>query len=116
MYALPEDFHPAVFVGCELQRICFPPYGLELQFEKSICIQVFGPLSLGGESLREEDSSPQTLARLTALSGHRIVGADTEGRGTLVLTFDDGQTLRVIEDGDAYECYHLHLDGRDIIV
>jgi hypothetical protein len=116
MYALPEDFDPAVFLGRELQRICFPPYGLELQFEKSICLKVFGVLSLGGESLREEDSSPRTLARLTALPGHRIAAASTEGRGTLVLTFDDGQTLRVIEDGDAYECYHLHLGEREIIV
>jgi hypothetical protein len=92
------------------------PYGLELELEKSICLRIFGPLSLDGESLREEDSSPSTLARFTALSGHRIVGAGAEGRGTLVLTFDDGQTLRVIEDGDAYECYELHLGGREIIV
>lgn len=116
MYSLPKDFDPALFVGRELQRICFPPYGWELQFEDSICIKVFGPLSLGAESLREEGSSPSTLSRLTALPGRRVVVADTEGRGTLVLTFDDGQTLRVIEDGDAYECYHLHLGERAIIV
>jgi hypothetical protein len=73
-------------------------------------------MSLGGESLREEDSSPLTLARLTTLSGHFIVGAVAEGRATLTLTFDDGQTLRVIEDGAAYECYHLHIGEREIIV
>jgi hypothetical protein len=116
MYALPEDFDPAVFLDHELQRVCFPPYGLELQFAKSISLKVFGVLSLDGESLREEASSPGTLARLTALPGHRIVAASTEGRGTLVLTFEEGQTLRVIEDGDAYECYHLRLEEREIIV
>jgi len=86
MYALPEDFDAAVFVGCELQRICFLPYGLELHFEKSICVKVFGPLGLGEESLRDEDSSPGTLARATELPGGRVAAADTEGRGTLVLT------------------------------
>jgi len=116
MYALPEDFDPAVFLGRELQRICFPPYGLELRFEKSIRLKVYGPLSLDGDSLREANSSPLTLARLTALPGHRIAAASTEGRGTLVLTFDDGPTLRVIEDGDAYECYHLRVGEREIIV
>jgi hypothetical protein len=71
---------------------------------------------VGDESLRDEDSSPSSLARLTRLAGQRVVQADTEGRATLVLAFDAGETLRVIEDGDAYESYHLHIGGREIIV
>lgn len=82
----------------------------------AVALAVFGPLSLDGESLREDHSSPQTLARLIELPGSRVAAADTEGRGTLVLTFENNAVLRIIEDGDAYECFTLLLDGREIIV
>jgi hypothetical protein len=120
MYSLPDDFDPQVFAGKELERICFVPYSVELAFDGDISLRVFSEIvhdGIDGDTRWSEASSaPIKRSALMRLVGLKVERAHVESGATLVLCFQNNDTLRVIADTNKYECYHLLLGDREIIV
>jgi hypothetical protein len=120
MYPLPDDFDPPVFASRELQRVCFIPYSVELTFASDLSIRVFSQIvhdGIDAETRWSESSGApirrSTLMRLVELKVER---ATVQPRATLVLNFENSHTLRIVEDDTPYECYHVHIGEREIIV
>jgi len=100
--------------------VCFAPYRVDLVFAQDVKIKVFGQLdyTINGRTYawREDGAQPRFADQITTLVTHSVVTAAVEPRATLVLAFDNGGVLRVVEDVSNYECYHLLLGEREIIV
>lgn len=120
MYPLPDDFDPHVFAGRELEQVSFLPYSVKLVFDRGLSVQVFSEVVLeppDGDICRFELSDvPIRSATLEGLVGLNIERAAVEPRATLVLDFENGHVLRIVEDRAPYECYHLRVGDREIIV
>lgn len=120
MYPLPDDFGPDVFAGRELERVCFVPYSIELGFGRDLSIQIFSEIAhegTDGEICRSEASgTPIKSSTLMTLVGSKVEHASVGPRATLVLSFENGHVLRIVEDRAPYECYHLRVGERQIIV
>jgi hypothetical protein len=120
MYALPDDFDPAVFAATTLAKISFTSNTLVLDFDADISATVESEVRYAsrdehGTSL-ELAAVPVTHSRLMRLIGRRIVRAEVEGSATLVLHFEGGHALSLIGDNDRYECYQLRIGTREIVV
>jgi hypothetical protein len=121
MYGLPDNFDPNVFVGRTLERLSFTTNTLRLSFDGDISIIVESEVRHEGRDGRgaewvDSNAVPVTESRMMHLLGIVIARAEVAGRGTLVLEFTNGHTLRCVEDSDEYECYQLRIGATEIIV
>lgn len=115
MYGFPPSLSPDIFVDKCLTSILFAEYLVALDFDGQLHIDVYSTLSHDspGEFAELWDlESPVLTTRLPRLLGHRVVAADLEGRGTICLSFDTGEVLKIYDDTDWYECYHIEIPGQ----
>ena len=120
MYPLSDDFDSAAFVGLTLGRLAFTSNTIEFEFDPDGLIRALGEVRHDGADGQatwyDGGTVPLGNTGLTQLLDATVNEASVEPRATLVLTFNNGQELRVIEDTTAYESYHLQIGGRDVIV
>lgn len=120
MYPLPDDFDPAVFVGLTLSRVAFTSNTIEFAFDRDTLIRALGEVRHDGREGQatwyDGATLPIRTSRLMQLLDATVDEAGIEPRATLVLRFENQHVLRVVEDTTAYECYHLHIGDRQIIV
>jgi hypothetical protein len=120
MYALPDNFDAAVFVGRMLEQVSFTTNTVAFDFDRGVSITVLGEVWHEGRDDRGDrwldvNAVPVRQSRLMHLLGQEVASGSVDGRATLVLEFGSEHTLRLVADAAQYECYHLRI-GDDLIV
>jgi len=59
---------------------------------------------------------PLEYSRLMQLIAHTVEMASREDRGTLVLNFSGGHTVRCFDDSVNYECYRIEVGTSELVV
>ena len=113
MYGIPSDFDPAVFVGHDLARVCFGAFTVHLEFagDEELQLTVVGSFKHAGppeEGWNDSVTVPASESRLMRLTNHAVIEAVAD-RERLVLTFDHGHSLTVIDDDDHYEAFQIRV-------
>jgi hypothetical protein len=120
VHGVPEDFDYSVFVGAGLERVCFGPYVVHLDFSSS---EVPGPLhiSIEGryihagpttEGWSDEERVPAKSSRLMQLTNHLVTEAARLDASRMRLDFDHGHSLTLLDDSEAYESFQIEARGR----
>lgn len=119
MHGLPRDFDPRDFVGKTVQSVGFSANTVDVGFETGESITTESPFEHTGPQINVCSGwhdVPVQCSELMRVAGRTVVGAKVVGRGTLVLAFDDGQSLTFQEDDQPYESYRVIVGGREFIV
>jgi hypothetical protein len=119
VYGLPEDFDASGFQGRSVELVSFSANTIHIAFDGSYSVTIESTFehSSGQQGDRPMHSVvPVKESRLMLLVGRSVVTATIERPGTLVLRFDDGQTLWCLDDSQEYESYRISCKDREIIV
>lgn len=111
MYGLPEGLDLSFFVGKTLSSISFAISDIHFAFQGNVWITLTS--SFQHQQKAEVDdhrigvmqSLPVTHSTLMSLLKLTVTEVHGNEKGTLSLTFSDGQVLRFFDDNTAYEAY-----------
>lgn len=120
MYGIPEDFDPAIFVGAMVERVCFGPYIVHVDFgvEEGLRLSIEGTFEHSGTAdggWQDAGQPPIDSSRLVRLAGQTVKTAVVKDAQTLALSFDDDQALHVYDSSRQYESFQIH-HGQDVWV
>jgi hypothetical protein len=118
MYGLPEGLDLSFFVGKALSTIAFAISDIHFAFEDKVAIRLESSSQhqqkVEGDSFRigVMQSLPLIHSSLMSLLELSVTEVHGDEKGTLSLTFSDGQVLRFFDDNTAYEAYSFS-DGEN---
>ena len=112
--------HPAALdlspLLCErVDTVTFAQFVVFINVEPDTCLSIEGPMThTAADGNYDECTRDEQIvtSRLMALTGRTVTEASIEGRGDLVLRFDDGQELVCSKRLDYYESYHVRARAR----
>lgn len=118
MYGLPADFDSRIFVGSNLEMICFAVNQLYLHFGHKLMIQLGGEYSLQTDPASEPEiiEVPEFHPQLTKLLEQTVNNASATREGTLTLQFSNGAVFTCYDRTPGYESYEIIIGERRIIV
>jgi hypothetical protein len=132
VHGLPSDFDPSVFNGATLHQIAFSSSMIDFLFERDpssksvdreLSLKALGPFRHDGEDKAGErfsDAVEELVelkeSRLMYLLQQRVTATRIEDRADLILQFENGHVLHMIEDPAPYEAYHIEIGDRLIVV
>jgi len=118
MYGLPENFDSAAFVDTELVQIAFSANTIDFWFGENISITLMSSFIHRIDSNKTEGrhTVPVTESGLMALIGKSVSSASADRDGTLILLFENGDSLTFLDDSKQYESYSIQLGGERTIV
>ena len=118
MYGLPSNFDASIFVEHELEQICFSATNVTLHFGDGVSISVLSAVaySLSSTDPRQVESVPVSYSGLMRLIGKRVLSAESEVDGHVILRFSGGAELHLRDDSTNYESYSIRVGNREIIV
>ncbi|MEJ7623683.1 MAG: DUF6188 family protein [Pyrinomonadaceae bacterium] len=119
MYGLPDDFSTDFLLGRNLEQICINENQVYFHFDNQLFITVEGTYayqnveSEAGELLIEV---PRFDANVLQLLGSSVRKCASSPDGTLNLSFDNGQTLTMLDSSREFESYQIRYKDLIIIV
>jgi len=118
MYGLPADFDASVFVGRELEQVCFSVNTIRFDFDGDIAITATSSivLTLSAGTEPEQQAPPVVASRVMALVGRKVRSAQSHTDGTLRLCFEGGGSLTYRDDMKSYESYYIRIADKEIVV
>jgi hypothetical protein len=118
MYGLPKSFDPSVFRGKTLDQVCFTVNSITLSFEGRILLTILGTFILRERTNARavKQAVPVMTSNLMSLTGKTVQNAQASTDGTLVLRFEGGRTLTLVDDSRMYESYALRIGDNEIVV
>lgn len=109
MNGLPENVNFEFFVGRELGGITFGRWQTIFLFDQQVELSVESEFELHEGKSRKRFSDPLLAAqRLVQYIGSTVTGVGTQTDGTLILTWESGQTMTVFDSTEHYESYQVH--------
>ena len=119
MYGLPEDVDLSMFSGCTLESVTFTQNTIHLAFDRSTSITLessYAYYSGVAANAPEHKTVPPVGSQLMRLVGHSVALAARSTQGGLLLQFDDGQSLDILDDSTEYESFRITVGDREIVV
>jgi hypothetical protein len=118
MYGLPQSTDLSFLVGAEAIQVCVGAHSLQLQFSNEISIVCQCDMVVQVDGLLSEVSCdhPTSAVALFALLGNAIADIGRARRGDLILNFEAGTKLTVLDSSDQYESYVIWRAGDSIAV
>lgn len=110
VYGIPADETFDFFEGRRLDAVTFGRYKVSLFFDEGVGLDVEGPLAVtvpGGDERSAEDSRA-LAAPLLDLLALTVTAVRVDAPSSLALTFENGTTVRAIDDLGPYECFDVH--------
>lgn len=119
MYGLPEDFDASIFVERTLEQICFNENQIALHFGLDLSLVI--ECAFIHEDPAQQPSNqvvdvPAASSNLMSLLGVRVTLAWGDKDGTLLVRFENGQSLKIEDNSPVYESYRIQQGDREIIV
>jgi hypothetical protein len=118
MYGLSATFDASVFVGKELIEVCFSVNTISFSFERDVLITVMGSFIHRDKQSTSvnKQSVPVSTSSLMNLAGKKVQIAEARQDGTLTLHFENGHSLILLDDSQAYEAYIIRIGDKETIV
>ncbi len=113
MYGLPKDFDASFLIGRTLEQVCFSQNQVSLHFDDNITLTIESAFAYKTQQVVNVPVHESNLMELLGASASMAHGAEN---GTLSLTFDNGQSLKVYDTTKLYESYTITYRGKVIIV
>jgi hypothetical protein len=117
MYGLPVTFDTSVFVGRELDEVCFTTNTITFSF-KGVLITVMGSFIHRDKqrTTANKQRVPVSSSSLMSLAGKAVRLAEAREDGTLTLYFTNGNALILLDDSQEYESYTIRIGDEETIV
>src|SRR5262245_14273334 len=111
MYGLPGDFDPRVFVGRELEQVCFWRYSVHLVFDGDVSLTMESTFSVKERAGSQKVAVilPVVSSNLMSLIGKKILAASADRSGTLSLCFVGGSEIVCSDESQQYESYRIRI-------
>ena len=120
MYGLAPSTNLDFLIGVELEQVAFSLYQLILRFSEETSISIEGTcrvLSKDGKTLLEWHSNQLSdLSEMGRLWGHQITHCSIPGDGSVLIHFDHGVCLEVLDSKKDFESYQITKGSDHIIV
>ncbi len=111
MNGVPADLDLTFFHGAEVIQVCLGQYQLQIHFQPAGAIFIEGGwelLDAAGERIdRSYDAPERPPYQLHRLLGRRVVGSEVAAPISFALRFDGGDLLRVFDDSEQFESFHI---------
>ena len=109
MHGVSANLDLSFLHGAELEQVRLGLYQLQFHFHPVGSISVEGGWELfdvSGKVIDRRCEGPDRPAyQIHRLLGRRVVGSEVSAPSWFALRFDSGDTLRVFDDSDRYECF-----------
>ena len=119
MYGLDKATDLTFLIGRSLTQICIGLFQLILNMDNELSISVEGDFEYiapgSGKAMRCCEF-PGSACPLVELLGKKIIGVDVTSESTLVLVFEDGSHLRLLDSNLDAESYQITGLNKDIVV
>jgi hypothetical protein len=113
MNGLPSDLDLTPFVGTSVNQICFGMHQLQIHFDERSGMFVESSVVFSGiEGDIPIDDYAIGASLLCRLLGGRVIEATRDSQGGLILRFDGGNALHVLNDGPNFESFQVRLPGQ----
>jgi hypothetical protein len=131
MYGWPKDLDHEIFVGHLAEAVTFAENVIVLVFSDGLVVSISGTVvyqrSPDAAVERERADAPLKRARarvelplertgLIGVVGQVVEGVELRSPKEVILRFEDGFSVTLLDDNDDYECYLIEVDGRKIAV
>ena len=118
MYGLPSSFDPSVFVGRELELVCFSVNTITLTFDQKIRVTILRSFiyhpSPNAEAIKQ--TLPVASSTLMCLTGKIVRSAKADRDGTLTIQFESRESLTLVDELRGYDSYTLQIGDEEIVV
>ncbi len=118
MYGIPADIDWSFMIGAEPIQICIGTYDVIINYSKDISISMgdcFEYISDGVELASDPELSRKATS-LVALLGAVVRRVDVEEGKVLILTFSNGDVLKVADVEERYESFTVCRPGMSLVV
>ncbi len=118
MYGIPAGIDWTFIIGTELQQLCIGIHQLSLQFSGDVAIGVECDFEHAGHPAAASQCRglPGRAPSLISLLGSRVDAVAREGGRVLVLSFSNGEQLRILDSNESFESFQITARGLTIIV
>lgn len=117
MYGIDTKLDWSFFVGKPLEQVAVGLYDIRLGFFGEVSVSITGSFQYNANApVSAQNGLPDGAVPLLKLLGHSVSSVSVVDARSLLLTFDDDQTLRLIDDNEAYESLTIFASGHDCIV
>jgi len=111
MYGVPADLDLSMFIGATLIQIAIGEYQVNFCFDGYRLVSVEGfwqVKNATGQILDSElKNSERDCYRVHRLLGRRVTGFQVHAPTSVVLQFDEGYTLEVVDSSTQYESFSI---------
>jgi len=117
MYGSIEEVDLRFLVGSELIQVCIGENEVVLRLNPDISVMIASNVVVAngeGEGRLYEDSR-ELGAGLLPLLGSRVISAEGTSEGTLIISWDIGPSISILDTWEHYESYTIR-NGDDVIV
>jgi Family of unknown function (DUF6188) len=107
MYKLPTDLELSFVTGAQLLQVCVGQNEVIVNFDRNIRITILSEIEVSVAAPAESNTRSARIAALLDLLGAQVVHAAITAAGALVVRFESGTTLEVLEDNECYESFWI---------
>jgi hypothetical protein len=111
MFGVPADLDLSAFEGSTLEQVAIGTHQIAFHFDPQGSISVEGAWELldrdGALVDRSVEPAEREVYRVHLCLGQRVASARVESSSSIALTFDSGHVLRILDDNDRYESFHI---------
>lgn len=118
MYGIPADIDWSVMIGAEVIQICIGTYNVIIHFFNDISISMgdcFEYIS-DGKELASDPVLSRKATTLVALLGAVVRQVSVEDGKVLIVTFSNGEVLKVSDVEERYESFSVCWKGMSLYV
>jgi hypothetical protein len=112
MYGVTDELDLSSFVGTTLETIAIGISQISFNFDPDCSLVSEGEwILLGADGSivdRAADLANRDAYRIHVCLGRRVVAAVPEPPKAISVTFDSGHVLRLVDDVDQYESFHIY--------
>ena len=118
MYGLPEDFDGEVFAGRELIQVSFSKNTVSFWFGDDLSVTLESTFihKRAADKAECRQEIPVTESSVMSLIGKEVSSVKKDGDGTLILHFENGDSLAFLDDAKQYESYSIRTADKEIVV
>lgn len=112
MFGLSPEIDLAFLVGRSVREVHADAYQVRIVFDEGLEIAIECECEVDGAVLSLEDLGPA----LSSFVGRSVQKAEHRGSGSVLLTFDLGRSLALLDANEQYESYNITWKGGSIVV
>jgi hypothetical protein len=117
MFGLPADTDLSFLHGRQLTQVCVGQYQVLMHFDEEVSISVDSEIDISHEAtaMADQSTSSANPGDLLPALGALVKNASAPGDGSLVISFDNGVVVKVLDSSLRYESYQIW-NGSEIII